>query len=95
MRAPSGVRVQQRMRQQGQLDGGEGHAEADDERPDGHPEVGRHLVERELLGGAEALAAAENRGRGTKNRRRTTPTWFSTWPFSQPEAGVQATGCTR
>jgi CBS-domain-containing membrane protein len=23
------------------------------------------------------------------------PTWFSTWPFSQPEAGVQATGSTR
>jgi len=24
-----------------------------------------------------------------KNRSRTRPTWFSTWPFSQPEAGVQ------
>jgi hypothetical protein len=36
-----------------------------------------------------------NFGRGTKNRRRSTPTWFSTWPFSQPEAGVQATGSTR
>src|ERR1700735_1817178 len=23
------------------------------------------------------------------------PTWFSTWPFSQPDAGVQATGSTR
>ena len=23
------------------------------------------------------------------------PTWFSTCPFSQPEAGVQATGWTR
>jgi hypothetical protein len=30
-----------------------------------------------------------------KNRSRTRPTWFSTWPFSQPEAGVQATGSTR
>ncbi|AXO17028.1 MAG TPA: hypothetical protein DIV98_00610 [Oceanicaulis sp.] len=29
------------------------------------------------------------------NRRRTTPTWFSTCPFSQPDAGVQATGSTR
>lgn len=24
-----------------------------------------------------------------------SPTWFSTWPFSQPDAGVQATGSTR
>jgi hypothetical protein len=23
------------------------------------------------------------------------PTWFSTWPFSQPAAGVHATGSTR
>ena len=30
-----------------------------------------------------------------KNRSRTSPTWFSTWPFSQPNAGVQATGSTR
>ena len=26
---------------------------------------------------------------------RTRPTWFSTWPFFQPDAGVQATGSTR
>ena len=26
------------------------------------------------------------RSRGAKNRSRTTPTWFSTWPFSQPAA---------
>jgi hypothetical protein len=25
---------------------------------------------------------------------RTSPTWFSTWPFSQPDAGVPATGWT-
>jgi hypothetical protein len=25
----------------------------------------------------------------------TVPTWFSTWPFSQPDAGVQATGSIR
>jgi hypothetical protein len=30
-----------------------------------------------------------------KNRSRTIPTWFSTWPFSQPDAGVQAIGSTR
>lgn len=24
-----------------------------------------------------------------------SPTWFLTWPFSQPDAGVQATGSTR
>src|ERR1700748_233377 len=36
-----------------------------------------------------------NRSRGVKKRSRTSPTWFSTWPFSQPEAGVQATGSTR
>jgi hypothetical protein len=35
------------------------------------------------------------RSRGAKNRSRTTPTWFSTCPFSQPEAGVQAVGSTR
>src|SRR6202142_2638600 len=33
-----------------------------------------------------------NRSRGVKKRSRTSPTWFSTWPFSQPDAGVQATG---
>lgn len=32
---------------------------------------------------------------GRKNRWRTVPTWLSTWPFSQPAAGVQATGSTR
>ena len=42
------------------------------------------------------------RSRGVKKRSRTTPTWFSTpafrgrlWPFSHPEAGVQAVGSTR
>jgi hypothetical protein len=30
-----------------------------------------------------------------KKRSRTTPTWFSTCPFSQPEAGLQATGSTK
>src|SRR3954469_23567153 len=32
---------------------------------------------------------------GVKNRSRTSPTWFSTCPFSHPDAGVQATGSTR
>ena len=32
--------------------------------------------------------------RSVKNRPRTSPTWFSTCPFSQPDAAVQATGCT-
>jgi hypothetical protein len=27
-----------------------------------------------------------NRSRGVKKRSRTSPTWFSTWPFSQPDA---------
>ncbi len=35
------------------------------------------------------------RTRGENSRSRIVPTWFSTWPFSQPEAGVQATGSTR
>ena len=30
-----------------------------------------------------------------EERSRTSPTWFSTCPFSQPDAGVQATGSTR
>jgi len=29
------------------------------------------------------------RTRGTNSRSRVVPTWFSTWPFSQPAAGVQ------
>ena len=33
-----------------------------------------------------------NRSRGVKKRSLTSPTWFSTCPFSQPDAGVQATG---
>ena len=44
---------------------------------------------------AESKGFRLNRSRGVKNRSRTRPTWFSTWPFSQPEAGVQATGSTR
>jgi hypothetical protein len=32
-----------------------------------------------------------NRSRGVKKRSLTSPTWFSTCPFSQPDAGVQAT----
>ena len=32
---------------------------------------------------------------GVKKRSRTRATWFSTCPFSQPEAGVQAVGSTR
>ena len=37
----------------------------------------------------------ESRSLGVKKRSRTRPTWFSTCPFSQPDAGVQATGSTR
>jgi len=35
------------------------------------------------------------RGLGRKNWSRRLPTWFSTWPFSHPDAGEQATGSTR
>jgi hypothetical protein len=41
------------------------------------------------------LIIALKRGFGVKNRSRTSPTWFSTCPFSQPDAGVQATGSAR
>jgi hypothetical protein len=41
------------------------------------------------------LVIVLTRSRGVKKRSRTRPTWFSTWPFSQPDAGVQATGSTR
>ena len=41
------------------------------------------------------LGVALNFSRGEKKRCRTMPTWFSTWPFSQPAAGVQARGSTR
>src|SRR5258707_8122239 len=33
--------------------------------------------------------------RGVKKRSRTRLTWFATWPFSQPNAGVLAKGSTR
>src|SRR6185437_14196852 len=42
-----------------------------------------------------SLSNVLKRNRGVKKRSRTSPTWFSTWPFSQPDAGVQATGSTR
>src|SRR5882762_2210762 len=35
------------------------------------------------------------RGLGRNIWSRRLPTWFSTWPFSHPEAGVQATGSIR
>src|SRR6202451_3409507 len=35
------------------------------------------------------------RGLGRNSRSRRLPTWFSTCPFSHPEAGVQATGSIR
>ena len=47
------------------------------------------------LRAARGQAPLAARSRGVKKRSRTNPTWFSTWPFSQPEAGVQATGSTR
>ena len=34
-------------------------------------------------------------GFGRNKTSRIVPIWFSTWPFSQPDAGVQATGSTR
>jgi len=37
----------------------------------------------------------ENRASGVNSHSRMLPTWFSTCPFSQPEAGVQATGSNR
>jgi hypothetical protein len=52
---------------------------------------GEALVEKPGVQFVELL----NRSRGVKKRSRTRPTWFSTCPFSQPEAGVQATGSTR
>jgi hypothetical protein len=36
-----------------------------------------------------------NRALGVKSHSRTLPTWFSTRPFSQPAAGVQAVGSMR
>ena len=41
--------------------------------------------------------ALPTRKRGVKKQRsRTRPTWFSTWPFSPADdAGVQATGSIR
>jgi hypothetical protein len=35
------------------------------------------------------------RASGVNSHSRMLPTWFSTWPFSQPDAGVQATGSNR
>ena len=45
--------------------------------------------------GVQLVIARHTRTRGEKKRCRTVPTWFSTWPFSQPEAGVHAPGSTR
>ena len=45
-------------------------------------------------GGSMAWRSVRS-SRGVKTRSRTRPTWFSTCPFSQPEAGVHATGSTR
>src|ERR1700752_721553 len=36
------------------------------------------------------LPVALDPQRWCEERSRTRPTWFSTWPFSQPAAGVQA-----
>src|SRR4029077_19781985 len=46
------------------------------------------------LSSSQAFSSSSvlKRSRGVKNRSRTSPTWFSTCPFSQPDAGVQATG---
>src|SRR3981081_2389560 len=49
------------------------------------------------LSSSQAFSSSRvlNRSRGVKKRLPTSPTWFSTCPFSQPDAGVQATGSTR
>ena len=44
--------------------------------------------------GVQLVIGFETQPRREK-RSRTSPTWFSTCPFSQPDAGVQATGSTR
>ena len=54
--------------------------------------VGAALV---LQPGVQLLQRLDLRGRGLKSTSRIVPTWFSTWPFSQPDAGVQAVGSTR
>lgn len=51
----------------------------------------RHRSDNQAFSSAKDL----NLGRGMKKRLRSTPTWFSTCPFSQPEAGLQATGSAR
>ena len=35
------------------------------------------------------------RANGVKSHSRILPIWFSTCPFSQPDAGVQATGSNK
>jgi len=45
--------------------------------------------------GLAGAGATDQNGVALKKRSRTRPTWFSTCPFSQPDAGVQATGSTR
>lgn len=52
-----------------------------------------------LLVGPGENGVRGKRSRGVKKRSRTSPTWFSTCPFSQPEAGVRrpaalGNGCT-
>src|SRR5215207_3261875 len=44
------------------------------------------------LSSSQAFSSSRflNRSRGVKNRSRTSPTWFSTCPFSQPDAATQA-----
>lgn len=44
---------------------------------------------------SSALLLTRTRTRGQNSRSRIVPTWFPTCPFSQPEAGVQASGSTR
>ena len=55
------------------------------------------LAQAKHLSSSQAFNSSKflNRSLGVKKRSRTKPTWFSTCPFSQPEAGVQATGSTR
>jgi hypothetical protein len=40
-----------------------------------------HLSSNQAFNSSRVL----NRSRGVKKRSRTSPTWFSTWPFSQPD----------
>src|SRR5262245_52707428 len=57
-----------------------------------HLGVGDAFIEQP---GVQFVKILEPQTRREEAFARTSPTWFSTCPFSQPDAGVQATGSTR